>query len=146
MHLSEKVGRRLRRKGFRGRTLSIRVRYQSFLSEGKRITFPHGIANGAMIYRHVRDLFVTMPLLGTVRLVGVTLSNLERGSTQPSLFEDRPSVKMENALAACDTINDRYGESIVRPGRLTDRATKKSDIPGLGFQKRFIVDDSSEED
>ncbi|MCA9375473.1 MAG: DNA polymerase IV [Candidatus Doudnabacteria bacterium] len=143
LHLSEKVGRRLRRKQTRGRTISIRIRYQSFHSEGRRVTLSRPLSDGYAIYGQVKELFQPVFLLDRVRLVGVTVSNLEWGAEQQQLFM-KDAHRMESALAACDLLNDRYGEMVVRRGSLM-QIQKKQDIPGLGFQKRFITDASSEE-
>ena len=114
--IAAKVGRRLRRKGLAGRTLSVRVR---FADRSVR----------SILYRMVRELWHP----GTpVRLLGVGMSGFADGrAVQESLFpveevapspdDVEPAVadagKRRGLIAATDAVKDRFGETAVRFGR-----------------------------
>ena len=131
--IAAKVGRRLRRKGLRGRTISLRVRYddRSVRSVQRQLAAPSDdeFAYTPLLYRMMDELWRPgMP----VRLIGVGMTGFEEGDgVQESLFdvaeaapnEDdvRPSIpdegKRRGLIEATDLVKDRFGESAVRFGR-----------------------------
>jgi DNA polymerase-4 len=118
-HLSEQVGRRARRGGYSGRTVTLTVRYADFRTFSRQRRLDHGIRDGLDIFTSVRGLFRAIRLEQPVRLIGVALSNLDRALTQVPLFdEQRKRLCVTDAM---DDINDRYGEFTVTWGTLADR-------------------------
>lgn len=131
--IAAKVGRRLRRKGLRGRTISLRVRYddRSVRSVQRQLAAPSDdeFAYTPLLYRMMDELWRPgMP----VRLIGVGMTGFEGGEgVQESLFdlaeaapnEDdvRPSIpdegKRRGLIEATDLVKDKFGESAVRFGR-----------------------------
>jgi hypothetical protein len=65
-----------------------------------------------------------------VRLVGVCVSNLVRGTRQMDLFADN---RQYDLLAATDAINDRYGEFAIMRGSLVGL---KASVKTHGFDGR----------
>ena len=131
--IAAKVGRRLRRKGLRGRTVSLRVRYddRSVRSVQRPLPKPSDdeFAYTPLLYRMMDELWHP----GTpVRLIGVAMTGFAEGEgVQQSLFdlaeaapnEDdvQPVIKDEGKrrglIEATDLVKDKFGESAVRFGR-----------------------------
>lgn len=115
--LSDKVAARLRRQGFKTRTISLKLRYASFTTFTRQKSVPEALNTGNEIFALIRTLFEKFPLEKSVRLIGVGTSNLLRASNdeaQLSLFE---TTEQDERLAqALDKINDRYGDGSLRRG------------------------------
>lgn len=119
LQLSEKVGRRLRRGGYRGRTVSLTLRYADFETFTRQRKVPHSLDHGLDIHAAAGSIFREIELAQPVRLIGVSVSGLERYGAQVPLFafERRKSF----VAHAMDEINDRYGEFSITWGTLVER-------------------------
>jgi DNA polymerase IV len=111
--LAERVGRRLREGGVRGRTLTLKVRYADFSTVTRSETLLEGIDHGPQIFKGVlRLLGRTEAESRPVRLLGVSLSHLEpKKSRQSDLFEDEQREKRESLDRAVDRLAKRFGSS-----------------------------------
>jgi len=108
LQLSEMVGRRARRHGYAGKTLSLTIRYPDFETITKQSTLPAPTNDTHTIYRGALSILDAIRLRDRVRLLGVRLSNITHESGQMSLFGE--TERRKNLLNAMDSINDRYGE------------------------------------
>ncbi len=130
--MAAKVGRRLRRKGLKGGTLSLRVKFDdlSVRSVQRRLSAPSDdeLAFAPLLFRMVDEVWHPGAPL---RLVGVGMSGFEAdGAVQETLFdvaeaapsdEDAAPVvkddrKRRGLIEATDLVKDRFGESAVRFG------------------------------
>ena len=131
--MAAKVGRRLRRKGLRGRTLALRVKFDdlSVRSVQRQLIEPSDdeLVYTPLLYRMIDEVWRP----GTpVRLIGVGMSGFEKeGAVQESLFdvtEAAPSTgdvepvvrdkcKRRGLIEATDLVKNRFGETAVRFGR-----------------------------
>lgn len=119
LHLSEKVGRRLRRGLYAGRTVTLTLRYPDFKTVSRQRKLRHAVNRGLDIYRAAAGILRECASLPPVRLVGVSVSGLERNVVQMPLFD---SERRQGSLAeAMDEINDRYGSFTVTWGTLAQR-------------------------
>jgi DNA polymerase IV len=126
MQLSEQVGRRLRKDGRAGKTVTIKVRYFDFRTFTMRQTVREPVTNDSDIYRIASILFERV-LNKPVRLLGVTVSNLmEEPVDEPGLFDNVMIGKKKDLEKILDGIKDRFGESSVRKagGLVTGRGKK----------------------
>jgi DNA polymerase-4 len=119
LHLSEKVGRRLRRGLYGGRTVSLIIRYADFHTFSKQKRLRRAVNHGLDIYAAALRLLRETRLLQPLRLVGVSISSLERMMAEIPLFVDERKRKC--VAEAMDEINDRYGEFTVTWGTLAER-------------------------
>ena len=116
LDLSEKVGRRLRADGAAGRTMTLTVRYRDFTTYSRSRTLDQFLDDGYDVYRLGCRLLEQAVVAQPVRLLGISVSNLSRQMRQSWWL---PEVRrQERLLAACDTINDRFGEATVRRATL----------------------------
>lgn len=117
LRLSEQVGRRLRKAGYKGRRVTLVLRYSDFFTFSRDLSIPDYIDYGLDIcYVALRILERIGRLAKPVRLVGVKVSNLISDSGQMYLLESYK--KREALIGAIDRINDKFGEFTIQPCRL----------------------------
>ncbi len=117
LQLSEMVGSRARRYNVSGKTVHLYVRYADFFSSwGKQSTLKRYINLSDEIYKAALSILDTVELEQPVRLLGVTLSNLNHQAEQLPLFEE--DRKRLFATQAMDKVNDRFGKMAVTFGSL----------------------------
>ena len=127
----EEVSYDLRHRGLRGRTITLKARYQDFrtLTRSKTLDLPVNL--GKRIYATARELLQRLPP-GPLRLLGVQVSNLSdvRTPVQASLFggSEAPAAeaseqKLERTTQALDRLRARFGAGTVVPGSLLSRAS-----------------------
>jgi DNA polymerase IV (DinB-like DNA polymerase) len=86
--MASDLHRTLTRENLFFRTLTLKIRYTGFVTKTFSRTLPHGANAIQAIQDLARELLATAPGRGTVRLVGIRLSNLhERGAAQRSIGE-----------------------------------------------------------
>jgi DNA polymerase-4 len=119
LQLSEKVGRRLRRGSYTGRTVTLVLRYADFHTFSRQRRLRHAVDHGLDVYAAAADILRDIPFSQPIRLVGVSVSGLERDVVQLPLFEDERKRKF--IAGAMDEINDRYGDFTVTWGTLIER-------------------------
>ncbi|HEY6106019.1 MAG TPA: DNA polymerase IV [Anaeromyxobacteraceae bacterium] len=127
----ERVARRLRAAGVRGRTVALKLKYSDFTLVTRRCTLPEPTDDGRAIAEAIRLDLGRADLTRPVRLTGVAVSGLEgegHGTAtagQLGLFEPRPEPRREGRRdrlnAALDAIAVRHGEDAVRPATLAER-------------------------
>jgi len=116
LRLSEKVGRRLRRDGYRGRHIWVYLRWADFSGRGEGLTLPRYIDDGFALYHLACEIIDDWPIEQPVRLVGVGTSMLIHNAKQlPLLKEDR---RQERLVVAQDIINNRFGERTIKRARV----------------------------
>jgi DNA polymerase-4 len=119
LQLSEKTGRRLRRGLYSGRTVTVTVRYTDFHTFSRQRRLHHPVNHGLDIYAAASGILRELPLEHPVRLIGVSVANLERDVLQIPLFNH--DHKRRCTAEAMDEINDRYGSFTVTWGSLIQR-------------------------
>lgn len=128
---AEQVGRRLRAKDRKAKTVTVKIRFGDFETITRAHTLERSTDETQAIYEAARELFDAWARRGfrPVRLIGVTTSHLS-GAGEPEqagLFED-PSAheKRRDVDAAFDAINEKFGKrAITRAGAL--RRDRKGD-------------------
>jgi DNA polymerase-4 len=119
LQLSEKVGRRLRRGRYSGRTVTVTLRYADFHTFSRQRRLPRAVSHGLDIYAAATRILRELNLTQAIRLVGVSVSCLERNMEQVPLFAEERKRKF--IAEAMDEINDRYGGFTVTWGTLAER-------------------------
>ena len=126
LQLSEMVGRRVRRYGVSGRTVTLMMRYADFTTFSRQQQQGQAICRSDQIFKAVMNILDRLVLTQPIRLLGVRLSALERREQQmPLLPEDRRHEALTTSL---DRVNDRYGEFAVMPGNLLQLKGKGSHV------------------
>jgi DNA polymerase-4 len=124
LRLADQVARRLRGEGFIGRTVTVRLRDARFVTITRQRALAGHTDDHRLIFETARSLWRANWQGGPLRLLGVSVSALERRGENPQaeLFEeDRREDRLTRAL---DRLRDRLGEAAVVPaGSLTHRRT-----------------------
>jgi DNA polymerase-4 len=119
--LSDQVASSLRRKGLAGATVTVKLRWEGFDTVTRRRTLRESVNTVEKIWPVARELLraADRPRL-RVRLVGVTLSSLDRAeSGQSDLFV--PDSDVDHRVAeAVDALAERFGSGTVTRAALLD--------------------------
>ena len=120
--LSNKVARRMRHKGLKGKTITLKVKYFDFVQITRSATLPKSIDDGFELYSVAcRLLKKTEIAKKSIRLLGISLSQLSFSGigTQLSLFDQDPSYQKRQRLnIALDSLYEKFGDKSVVPGTL----------------------------
>ena len=115
LHLTEKVGRRLRQEDLKGKTVSLKLRYHDFSTLTRQRSLDQATNLDQTIYSAVKELLYANFNGQPLRLVGVTMQNLSRTATQQLSFLDNQAQqeKQKKLAETMDHIKNRYGEESI---------------------------------
>ncbi|NNM32598.1 MAG: DNA polymerase IV, partial [Gemmatimonadetes bacterium] len=128
------VGRQLRTKELRARTVTVKLRDFDFTTRQASTTQPEGIETDHALYALagglLRQLRARRP--AGVRLLGVGVSTLVRQAVgrQLPLFEDGTSLETERDRTlsrAVDRVRDRFGHEALSPGSVLGSRDRRID-------------------
>lgn len=125
----DQVARRLRRHGFKARTVTLKLRYGDFTTLTRSHTMPEATNITRELWEAAQTLLMTWSRKDhrALRLLGVTASGfIGSHSGQMSLFERAGSKKMEQLDKTLDAIAEKFGDSAVL------RAASKTKEKGNG--------------
>ncbi len=121
LYLSEKVGYRMRKHEWVGRTVVLKVRFEDFSTLIRHSTLPKPIFMSEAIYSEIYNLFEHLSIHQPIRLLGVGMTQLSNAAEQQiDLFEDRDE-KRKQVTKAVDHLKKKYGERIIHRGGVTSR-------------------------
>jgi DNA polymerase-4 len=116
LRLSEQVGRRLRRNCLQGKRVTLKIRFSDFSVLTRQKTAGYPLMSGKEIYRLSLGIWDSIGDKKPVRLLGVKVSKLQRGSNQFSLFSGPDnSAALSETL---DRVNDKFGDFTLTWGSL----------------------------
>jgi len=114
LHLSERVGTRVRTAGVAGSTVRIKLRWPDFSTFTRQMRLSQPTDQDGEIYAAALKLFTSNWRLGkSVRLLGIGLADLGAPMRQLELF-DRGWEQDHNLLRAVDDIREKYGHRALR--------------------------------
>lgn len=123
--LSDQVARRLRRHGYRGRTVTVKIRKADFTTVTRSRTLAEATDLTEAVYEAARQtLRVFWRARLKVRLLGVAVGRLESAGRGPADLFDA-SDKLRRVSKAVDRIKDRYGEGALTRARLLGREEER---------------------
>lgn len=73
---AKELSRDMKKKGIKGKTVNIKIKYEDFSSHTKSFTMEAYTNSEELIYKIAKDLLDELPLEQHVRLIGLSLSNL----------------------------------------------------------------------
>lgn len=131
---AERVGTRLRRQGFRGRTVTLKVKFADFRQITRSRTLPEGVNATETIFEVGRALLAELPLPQPVRLIGLGVSGFDAPAAQlflpgadwgaPPGFDPQTETRRGRLDAALDSLREKFGKTAVQRGRLFAPAGK----------------------
>ncbi len=106
---SERVGEDLREHGYRGRTVTLKIKFADFRQITRSRSLDAPTCETSTIFRTAVELLDDVTLRRPVRLIGVGVSNFHAKARQLSLLE-KPAVENSPELdRAVDAIRKRFG-------------------------------------
>lgn len=107
----EQLAFQLRSEQWLSSTVTVKIRYANFDTETKQCRVPYTSADHSLI-SVVKELFDSLyKRRMRLRLIGIQLSGLVRGTYQINIFED--TVEMMALYQAMDKMKNRFGASAV---------------------------------
>lgn len=116
---ADKVGWRLRRLTLSGRTITVKVRFASFKTITRSRTLEEATNLDDTLYHIARELYKSIPSAEGIRLLGLTVSNLQPAGQTMALFDSKQE-KQESLHKVVDELKVRFGTAAVMKGRLID--------------------------
>lgn len=122
LHQAEDVGRQLRAKGVRAKTITLKLKHADFKQVTRSVTLASPTQSADSIYRAATELLKAYRLVSTVRLIGVGASGLVSRSQpkQLDLFGAKQPKNecWEKVETALDRIDRKFGKGSVLKARL----------------------------
>lgn len=121
---AERVGTSLRKHQYKGRTISLKVKYADFKQLTRQMSLDTRTNSTDTIFQCACELLDKLKLEQTVRLIGLGVSNFENDlPKQLSLLTDivapnKQEEKRENLDSALDCLRTKYGKDAVIRGRI----------------------------
>lgn len=126
LKISQMVGYTARKKGYKGRTITLKIRFHNFITLNKSMTLENSTNIDDLIFKTVVRLLDKINIKkGGVRLLGIKLSNLTSGNERKQLKflrdeEDKKDDKLEQLTQSLDKIREKFGtKSVTRASLLS---------------------------
>jgi DNA polymerase IV len=123
LKLAVDVGRRLRKEELKGKTITLKVRYDDFKTISRSHTLQQATDLDDVIFQEVRDIFRNLSLNQAIRLIGVTMSHLIHNSEDqhqltlfPEITDKANKYKTLNKII--DSVNQKFGNKSITRARL----------------------------
>ena len=120
---SEDVGRQLRQKGRKARTVTLKIKHSDFKQVTRQTKLPCYTFSSEKIYQAAVNLLENYPLSKPVRLIGVGASDLDnkKQAVQMDLFagSDGGVEKWEKVDTIVDAIAEKFGKDVITKAGLT---------------------------
>src|SRR5690606_584112 len=93
-HISKEVSKRLEKSKVSGKTITLKIKYSDFTLQTRSKTLPYFISDKSIILETAKDLLFQEKLKNSVRLLGISLSNLNTETT-PKTENKSVSVQLK---------------------------------------------------
>jgi DNA polymerase IV len=111
--LCNELARKMRRHDYRGRTITLKIRLRDFSTFTRSRTLSVFVDHFDELFQNIQSLFTQFDRgNSSVRLVGVSVSNLDKGQGQLDMFEDN-SQKSNKVDQVMDKIREKFGEDAI---------------------------------
>lgn len=122
--LADRVGYRLRKKMVSGKTISIKIKFNTFKVITRSHTLEAPTHHTEVIYDTAMELMRKAYTGQPIRLLGVTVSNID-DERQISLFDMETTPEHSEVDHMVDEIRDRFGYGLIKRASLIDKKPPK---------------------
>lgn len=123
--LANEVSWRLRQNHIMGRTITLKIRFASFKTITRSLTLTSmGTLSEGQLYFAAKKLYNKRGMTEPIRLLGLTVSQLQPLQVQGDLFSDDEEVQAKVA-EAIDKLQQRFGKSAIMKGFLWEMSHDK---------------------
>lgn len=91
-HIAEEVSRRLNKSNVAGKTVTLKIKYSDFTLQTRSKTLQYFISDKSIVLETAKDLLYQEKLSNSVRLLGISLSNL---NTETKKKPEQKSVSVQ---------------------------------------------------
>ena len=133
VRLVDRVSARLRRAQLGARTVTVKIRFEDFETRTRAHTIPAATDVSTVFLATARELLDELDCSRGVRLLGVSLSQLEEPGPAQGVFAldeagASAHARVERRAAveqAVDAVRDRFGSLAVGPASLVERTSRR---------------------
>ena len=94
-HIAEELERRLKKSNIAGKTVTLKIKYSDFTLNTRSKTLNYFIADKNLILETAKQLLYQEELQNSVRLLGISLANLNTGDKKVKAKEETISVQLK---------------------------------------------------
>ena len=94
-NIAQELERRLKKSKIAGKTITLKIKYSDFTLQTRSKTVVHFIASKDLILETAKELLYQTPLENSVRLLGISLSNLNTESNTKNVKEVDLTVQLK---------------------------------------------------
>lgn len=93
--IAGQLDKRIKRYEYSGKTITLKIKYSDFIQQTRSKTLPFFISDKSMLIEHALQLMYQEKLQNSVRLIGITISNLNTPSKKESnVKNDKMEVQL----------------------------------------------------
>jgi len=131
LKISQLVGYTARKTGYKGRTITLKIRFHNFITFSKSKTLENPINLDDIIFKTVVELLDKVRYKkGGIRLLGIKLSNLTSGNEIKQLkFSKDKEDKLEQLTQSLDEIREKFGTKAVTRASLLSNPLSEEPSP-----------------
>ncbi len=90
--VAEELDKRIKRHKVSGKTITLKIKYSDFVIQTRSKTLPFFIADKSMIIEYGKQLLYQEKLQNSVRLIGLTISNLNNQKKTSTIKAEEKNV------------------------------------------------------
>ncbi|MEM1257077.1 MAG: DNA polymerase IV [Bacteroidota bacterium] len=94
-NIAEELERRLKKSKIAGKTITLKIKYSDFTLQTRSKTLPYFILEKELILETAKELLYQSPMQNSVRLLGISLANLNTEKKDPALSERSETVAVQ---------------------------------------------------
>lgn len=122
--LANEVAWRLRQNHIMGRTITLKIRFASFQTITRSLTLDMGTCSEEQLYFAAKRLYNKRGQDNPIRLLGLTVSQLQPWQVQGDLFSEDAEMQ-EKVAEAIDKLQQRFGRKAIMKGFLWEMSHEK---------------------
>ena len=92
--IAEELDKRIQRHQLSGKTITLKIKYSDFVQQTRSKTLPFYISEKSLIVEHALNLLYQEKIHNSVRLLGITISNLNTIDKKPKLTKERKELQL----------------------------------------------------
>ena len=93
--IAKELEKRLKKNNIAGKTVTLKIKYSDFTLQTRSKTLPYFIADKQLILEVIKELLYQEALQNSVRLLGISLANLNTEKKKTESQEDSVSVQLK---------------------------------------------------
>src|SRR5690606_5560007 len=94
-HIAQELQKRLRKSKIAGKTVTLKIKYSDFSLQTRSKTLPYYITDQGLILDIAKELLYQSPLENSVRLLGISLANLNTREKKETEKKELLSVQLK---------------------------------------------------